>query len=40
MVGQEKFIEQLNKYTLKKPDNVEEIVKGLKNQKEIKIYKK
>ena len=30
----------LNKYTLKKPDNVEEIVKGLKNQKEIKIYKR
>ena len=30
----------LNKYTLKRPDNVEEIVKGLKNQKEIKVYKR
>ena len=30
----------LNKYTLKKPDNVEEIVKGLQNQKKIKIYKR
>ena len=30
----------LNKYTLEKPNNVEEIVKGLKNQKEIKINKR
>lgn len=30
----------LNKYTFKKPDNVDEILKGLKNQKEIKIYKR
>ena len=30
----------LNKYTLKKPNNVDEILKGLNNQKEIKIYKR
>ena len=30
----------LNKYTLKKPDNVSDIVSGLKNQKEIKIHKR
>ena len=30
----------LNKYTLKKPDNVLDIVTGLKNQKEIKIHKR
>ena len=30
----------LNKYTLKRPNNVEEIVKGLNNQKEIKVYKR
>ena len=30
----------LNKYTLDKPDNVDEIVKGLKNQKELKINKR
>ena len=30
----------LNDYTYKKPDNVDEILKGLKNNKEIKIYKR
>ena len=30
----------LNKYTLEKPENVSEIVEGLKNQSEIKIYKR
>ena len=30
----------LNDYTYKKPDNVDEILKGLKNSKEIKIYKR
>ena len=30
----------LYKYTLKRPDNVSDIVKGLKNQKEIKIHKR
>ena len=30
----------LNKYTLKRPDNVSEIVKGLRNTREIKIYKR
>ena len=33
-------INLLNKYTLKKPENVKEVVKGLKNSKEIKIYKR
>jgi len=30
----------LNKYTLDRPDNVDEIIKGLKNQKEIKVIKR
>jgi transcriptional regulator with XRE-family HTH domain len=30
----------LHKYTLEKPDNVDEVVKGLKNSKEIKVYKR
>lgn len=30
----------LNKYTLKKPENVEELLKGIKNNREIKIYKR
>lgn len=30
----------LNKYTFKKPDNVDEIVRGLKNQKEINVNKR
>lgn len=30
----------LNKYTLKKPDNVDEILKGIKNQRAIKIHKR
>lgn len=30
----------LNKYTFKRPDNVDKILKGIKNQKEIKIHKR
>ena len=30
----------LNEYTFKKPENVDEILKGLKNNKEIKVYKR
>ena len=30
----------LNIYTLTKPDNVEEVIKGLKNKKEITVNKK
>ncbi len=30
----------LNVYTLKRPDSVEEVVKGLKNSSELKLYKK
>ncbi len=30
----------LNEYTLKKPDNVDEFLKGLKNSKEVKVYKR
>ena len=29
----------LNKYTLKKPDNIDKVIAGLKNSKEVKIYK-
>ena len=30
----------LNKYTFKKPDNIDELLKGIKNNREIKIYKR